>query len=343
MKNKYLYNQKNKNELIKHINNEPFKRVTCSFYKYIPMDKLKELRDELYLKWNALGILGRIYIANEGINAQMSIPEHSIDAFKSQLFSYEKFRGTPLKIAIYEGLSFLKLTIKIKNEIVAYKIPENEYDMSKTGEHLNYQEFNKAIDEGATVIDMRNYYESQIGKFKNAVIPDVETSMELLPEIKKMLKNEKNEKILMYCTGGIRCEKASAYLIYHGFTDVNQLKGGIIQYANDSKKDNVPSKFIGKNFVFDRRLGEKITDDIIGFCHQCDAPEDSHTNCINQACHILFIQCKKCAKKYSRCCSKVCSDFIKLPKEEQKVLFKKGAVKFTAQKSSKIKPKLYTI
>ncbi len=340
MKNKYLYNQKNKEQLLNDLENENFERTTCSFYKYVKLDNLNELRDELFLKWSELKILGRIYLSFEGINAQLSIPNNNINIFKNYLSNNIFFKNIPLKFAVQDGLSFLKLVIKIKDEIVAYKIPDNQYNMDNVGKHLNYKEYNQAIDEGATIVDMRNYYEGEIGKFKDAIIPDVDNSRHLLPEVKRLLKNKKNEKILLYCTGGIRCEKASAYLIHHGFKDVNQLKGGIIQYANDINKNNETSKFIGKNFVFDHRLGEKITNDIISNCHQCENPADTHTNCLNQACHILFIQCKQCEKIYNGCCSNECSDFIKLPKEEQKELFKKGKIKFTAQKSDKIKPKL---
>ena len=190
---------------------------------------------------------------------------------------------------------------------------------------------------------MRNYYEGEVGKFKNAIIPDVDTSRELLPEVKNLLKGQENNKILLYCTGGIRCEKASSYLLHHGYNDINQLEGGIIKYAHDIKKNNEESKFIGKNFVFDQRLGEKITDDIISLCHQCNRPSNQHTNCQNQACHILFIQCELCSNKYNNCCSEKCFNFIKLPNEEQKTIFKSGKIKFTAQKSTRIKPKLHHI
>jgi len=343
MKIKDLYNQKNKKELLEDIHKEKFHRVTCSFYKYVNIKDTHTLRDELYVSWKSLKILGRIYISQEGINAQISIPENNFNSFKSNLYEYKIFSKIPLKLAVKEGLSFHKLTIKIKDEIVAYKVPENEYNMKKIGNHLDYKEYNKAIDEGATVIDMRNYYEGEVGKFENAIIPDVDTSRELLPEVKKLLKGQEDNKILLYCTGGIRCEKASAYLIHHGFKNINQLKGGIIQYANDIKKYNEQSKFIGKNFVFDHRLGEKITNDIISTCHQCKEKSDNHNNCKNQACHILFIQCNACKKKYKECCSKDCMDFIKLPKSKQKELFKSGKIKFTAQKSKRIKPKLFEI
>ena len=343
MKNKDLYNQKNKEELLKDLEKENFKRITLSFYKYIELDNLEELRHGLFLEWNELNILGRIYLSIEGINAQISIPEYNVDLLKRSINNNLVLKDVPLKFAIQDGISFLKLTIKIKDEIVAYKIPTNEYNMNKIGKHLNYKEYNKAINDGATIVDMRNYYEGEVGKFEGAITPDVDTSMELLPEVRDILQGQEDDKILLYCTGGIRCEKASAYLIHHGFKDINQLQGGIIQYANDIKKNNEKSKFIGKNFVFDYRLGERITDDVISKCHQCKEPSDNHTNCVNQACHILFIQCDKCLKKYNNCCSMECSDFIKLPKEEQREKFKKGEVKFTAQKSSRVKPKLYKL
>ena len=338
-----LYNKKNKEQLLNDLKEETFDRITVSFYKYTHLNNLDQLRDTLYENWAKLKILGRIYIANEGINAQISMPDYNIDIFKDYMSSYEQFKDLKYKIAVQEGLSFLKLAIKIKNEIVAYKIPANQYNMDKVGNHLNYKQFNKAIDNGAIIIDMRNYYEGEIGKFKDAIIPDVDRSQDLLPEIKKLLKNHKDDKVLMYCTGGIRCEKASAYLLHHGFKDVNQLDGGIVKYANDVKKHKVQSKFIGKNFVFDHRMAESITNDILSTCHICHNECDTHTNCSNQDCHILFIQCNKCSKKYNGCCSKKCSDFIELPREEQRKLFRSGEISFNAQKSSKTKPKLYEL
>ena len=337
---KELYNKKNIEDLKIDLQNEDFSRVTVSFYKYVELDDLEILRDDLYIEWRELNILGRAYIAREGINAQLSLPEEKLTLFMEKLNSRKPFIDIEIKTAIQEGESFYKLIIKVKKEIVAYKIPQDQYDMNIVGKHLSYKEFNEAINNGATVVDVRNYYEAEVGKFKNAIVPDIDRSEDLLPEIKRLLKGQKNNKVLMYCTGGIRCEKASSYLINHGFNDVNQLDGGIVKYANEINKNRVKSQFIGKNFVFDSRLGEDITNDIISNCHQCDNPADSHTNCLNQACHILFIQCMKCEKKYKGCCSKECSDFIKLPKEVQKDLFKKGEVKFTAQKSDKIKPKL---
>tara|TARA_Y100000590_G_scaffold428001_1_gene538846 strand:- start:531 stop:1589 length:1059 start_codon:yes stop_codon:yes gene_type:complete len=340
MPKEVLYNKKNKADLLNDLKNETFNRVTLSFYKYTKLNSLKEMRDDIYKHWTSFNILGRVYIAKEGINAQISIPENNLKKFRIHINSIKEFNNVPFKTAVEEGLSFLKLKVKIKNEIVAYNIDEAEYDISQVGEHLDYHEFNKAIDDGAIVIDMRNYYEGEVGKFENAIIPDVEKSNDLLPEIKQLLSKNKKNKIIMYCTGGIRCEKASSYLLKQGFEDVNQLKGGIIQYANDIKKHNVKSKFIGKNFVFDQRLGERITKDIISSCHICQNSCDTHTNCANQDCHILFIQCIHCKEKYNGCCSKKCKKFIALPRIEQQKLFKAGKIKFNSQKSNKIKPKL---
>ena len=272
----------------------------------------------MFIEFNKMKILGRIYIAEEGINAQISVPENKIIIFKEYIKNNKLFKNIDIKNAVEEGLSFFKLIIKIKKEIVAFNISKKEYNMNIVGQHLNYKEFHDAISKDATVIDMRNYYEGEVGKFENAIIPDVDKSKDLLPEVKKILKGKEKEKILLYCTGGIRCEKASSYLIHHGFKDVNQLDGGIVKYANDIKKNKIKSKFIGKNFVFDNRLGETITEDIISSCHQCSSPSNQHTNCSNKSCNILFIQCSECNRKYKNCCSKKCLDFSSLPIDVQK-------------------------
>lgn len=335
-----FHNKKNKQQLFKDLMNERFSRRTVSFYRYMALENINELRDDLYREWSALGILGRVYVANEGVNAQVSVPEPNWGKFKTTLSSREVFKNIPFKFAVKEGVSFIKLSIKIKKEIVAYNVPSNEYDMSKVGQHLNYQEYNTAIDNGAIVLDMRNRYEAEVGRFENAIVPDVDRSQELLVEAKRLLKGHEDDKILIYCTGGIRCEKASAYLKHHGFNDVNQLDGGIINYAHNVEKNNVESKFYGKNFVFDRRMGERVTSDVLSQCHQCGKSADTHVNCANEACHILFIQCLVCARKYMLCCSSKCAEFLQKPQDERKKLFKDKQVAFTAQLSDRIKPRL---
>ena len=343
-KKKHLYNKINSKELKLALANEPFERITASFYKYVDISVPNELRDELYELWNKMGVFGRIYIADEGINAQVSIPQPNWEIFKKSVLSNDLFRGIIIKKAIQEGSSFYKLKIKVRKELVAYDVPKESFDMRKVGKHLTASDYNLAIEsKDSTVVDMRNYYESEIGRFENAIIPDVETSKELLPEVKKLLKGKENEKILLYCTGGIRCEKASSYLIKNGFNDVNQLQGGIIQYAHEIKSNNMESKFRGKNFVFDDRLGERITDDVLSFCHICGESCDDHTDCKNDACHILFIQCEKCNKIYDGCCSKECQNFAALPIEKQKKL-RKDPEKMISRTffDSRIKPRMDT-
>ena len=341
MKKEILYNKKSREILLKELEKESFKRITGSFYRYINIKDLEEFRDKLYKEWSALNIYGRIYIAEEGINAQFSCPEHNWKSFKNNLQSHENLKEIPIKIAIEDGESFYKLTIKIKDEIVAYGLSADEYDMQITGQHLSAKLFNEKLNnKNSLVVDMRNYYESEVGHFKNAIIPDVDTSRDLLPEVKKLLKGHEEDEILLYCTGGIRCEKASSYLINSGFQNVNQLKGGIIQYTRDVQKEGLGSKFIGKNFVFDARLSERVTEDILSFCHQCGVPADQHLDCGNDACHILFIQCEKCNVKYENCCSKECQDFASLPIEEQRVLRKDPkTIVSKARYSSRLKPK----
>lgn len=319
---KALHNRVNRRELKERMKNDPVKRVTLSFYRYAHIPDPQSFRNELYRWWDALGVLGRTYMAQEGINAQISVPEANFEQFKTLMNSYEIFRGMRLNIAVEaEGKSFFALIIKVKDKIVADGITDPTFDPSQTGTHLNAEAWNKACEEpGVVIVDMRNHYESEVGHFENAITPDVTTFREELPLVADLLANQKDKKILMYCTGGIRCEKASAFMKYKGFENVFQLEGGIIEYDRQVKAKGLKNKFIGKNFVFDERLGERISPDVIAHCHQCGQPNDTHTNCANLYCHILFIQCETCRDKYAGCCSDKCRDFHALPEEEQKRL-----------------------
>lgn len=315
-----LYNKYDKETLRRKLMQENFHRITLSFYRYVILDNLQELRDEMYKDLSNLSVLGRIYIAQEGINAQISVPEPEWEKFMAYLDSSNFFKGVDLKIAIEDdGKSFYKLIVRIRHKIVADGLDDKSFDVTNVGKHLSAKEFNDAMDMPDTVVvDMRNHYESEVGHFKNAVLPDADTFRQELPIVLDYLKDKKEKKILLYCTGGIRCEKASAFFRHHGFEDVNQLNGGIIHYARQVKAEGLESKFIGKNFVFDDRLGERITDEIISVCHQCGEASDRHINCANDACHLLFIQCESCAEKMSGCCTPACKDIVSLPIEEQR-------------------------
>ena len=337
------HNRVDKQLLKKRLAEESIQRTTLSFYRYVILTDPQQLRDELYAEWAALGVLGRIYLAREGINAQLSVPTSNFERFTQQLYDRPAFKDVPFKIAVEDdGKSFYKLAVKVRSKIVADGLDDNAFDVTNVGKHLSAAEFNAALDEKDTlVVDMRNHYESEIGHFEGAITPEADTFRQELPMVAEMLKDNKDKKLLLYCTGGIRCEKASAYLRHQGFKDVNQLYGGIIQYAREIKEKGLPSKFKGKNFVFDERLGERISDEIISHCHQCNALADTHVNCANPDCHLLFIQCPSCQEKMKGCCSEKCMEIIALPIEEQRKL-RKGKLRNDAHAvyKSRLRPKL---
>jgi UPF0176 protein len=318
-----LYNKLSSKEREQIIEQAGEERFTLSFYKYHQLKNPKEFRDYLFLNWNKLDVLGRINVAHEGINAQLSVPAKKFEEFKTFLDSIDFLKDVRLNIAIeHYDKSFLKLKIKVRPKIVHDGLNDATFDVTNKGIHVDAKKFNELIENPNTVlVDMRNHYESEIGHFKNAVTPDVDTFRQSLDIIEEDLKDHKEDKdLVMYCTGGIRCEKASAYYKHKGFKRVYQLEGGIIEYARQVKDKDLENKFFGKNFVFDDRRSEKISDDVIAKCHQCGTPCDTHVNCANDGCHLLFIQCEDCAKKMDGCCSEQCQEIVHLPYEEQKSL-----------------------
>jgi len=337
-----LYNTLSAEERAELIDQAGKQRLTLSFYAYAKIENPKQFRDDLFIAWNKLDALGRTYVAKEGINAQMSIPAENMEAFRETLEVYEFMQNIRLNVAVeQDDHSFLKLTIKVRDKIVADGLNDETFDVTNIGVHLKAAAFNEILDNPNTiVVDFRNHYESEIGHFKGAITPDVETFRESLPIITEQLKEFKEDKnLVMYCTGGIRCEKASAYFKHQGFKNVFQLEGGIINYAKQIKEENIESKFIGKNFVFDHRLGERITDDIVSQCHQCGKPCDNHTNCENEGCHLLFIQCDECKSALENCCSSECQEIIHMPLVEQVKMrrgVKNGNMIFRKGKSDKL-------
>lgn len=319
-----LHNRISQKELKRLLYEETEPRTTLSFYQYAHIDDPKATRDDLYKELDALKVFGRIYIAHEGINAQVSVPAVNFEAFKNYLETIDFLKGLRLNIAVdNDGKSFWVLKIKVRHKIVADGIHDPNFSMDKKGKYVDAEKFNElAHDPNTIIVDMRNHYEYEVGHFEHAIEIPSDTFREQLPMAVNMLKENKDKNIIMYCTGGIRCEKASAYMLHHGFENVFHLEGGIINYANSVKENGLENKFRGKNFVFDDRLGEKIGEEIISKCHQCGKPEDTHTNCKNDGCHLLFIQCDDCAEKYKGCCSQECLDVYLLPLEEQKELRK---------------------
>ena len=314
-----LRNIYDKQTLAKKIQEEKIPRVEISFYKYFPITEPQEFRNFLYKNLFEISTLGRIYIAKEGINAQISIPETNIDSLREFLDTIPELKDIRLNFAISSKQdAFLKLTIKVRKKIVHDGIEDQTFHPENSGTHLKPLEFHHALSDPETiVVDMRNNYEWEVGYFENAILPDADTFREELPMVENLLKDKKDKKILMYCTGGIRCEKASAYMKWKGFTNVFQLEGGIINYANEIKKQGLESKFIGKNFVFDERLGESVTEHVLGKCYTCETPTNDHTDCANDACHALYLQCSACKEKFENCCSEDCQTVLHLDAEKQ--------------------------
>jgi len=337
-----LYNRINGLVLKEKMRSNPEARITISFYKYHRIQEPQAFRDELYRGMEALKVLGRIYLAHEGINAQVSVPKESLEAFRSYLDTIPFLQKIRLNTAVEDnGKSFFKLKILVRKKIVADGLNDESFDVTNSGVHVNASEFNTLAEDPDTVIfDMRNHYESEVGHFRNAICPDVDTFREELQVAEDLMKGQEHKNLLMYCTGGIRCEKASAWMKHKGFKNVFQLDGGIIEYARQVKSQGLENKFIGKNFVFDERLGERITHEIISVCHQCGSPSDDHTNCRNDGCHLLFIQCPACAEKMNGCCSDDCREIIALPADQQKEIRKginKGRQVFKKGRSEKIR------
>jgi UPF0176 protein len=325
-----LWNTLNKEELEAKWREIGYKFVTISFYHYAKIPNPQLFRDHLFQQWSKIDVVGRTYVATEGINAQIAVPINHLNQFRKELYEIDFLNNIRLNIAVDDAeaeFPFLKLKIKVRNKILADGLEDESFDVTNKGKHLDAEEFNALTSDPNTIlIDFRNHYESEVGHFKDAILPDVDTFRESLPYIEEeYLKGNEAKNLVMYCTGGIRCEKASAWFKHRGFKNVHQLEGGIIKYANDCKEKGIENKFIGKNFVFDERRGERISDDVIAVCHQCGNPADTHTNCANDACHLLFIQCDACKAKLENCCSDDCQSSIHLSAEEQKAL-RKGKV-----------------
>ena len=314
-----LRNLLSREDLQARLDAETEPRTTLSFYRYAHIADPQTFRDECYARWSELGVLGRIYVAHEGINGQLSVPASRLEAFREALYSVPFLKDTRLNIAIEaRAKSFLKLIVRVRPKIVADGLDDATFDVTKRGRHLDARQVNELLEKDDTiVVDMRNHYESAVGYFEGAIRPELTNFRDILPVVEELLKDKKDREIVMYCTGGIRCEKASAYYLHRGFERVSMVDGGIIEYARQCEREGLEKKYVGKNFVFDERLGERITEDVVSHCQQCGRPSDRQLDCANKACHILFIQCDSCAAEYHDCCSAECRDFTQLPVEEQ--------------------------
>lgn len=315
-----LHNRVSRKELKQRVIADPTPRTTISFYRYVRIEDPASFRNTIYRVFDRIGVLGRVYVAQEGINAQISVPTERVDDFRRALDAISELQNLRLNIAVQDdGKSFFVLDIKVRRKIVADGIEDPNFQVDSVGKYLSAKTFNElAADPNTILVDMRNYYEYEVGRFKGAIEVPSDTFREQLPMAVSMLSDRKDHNIVMYCTGGIRCEKASAFLLHHGFQHVYHLEGGIIHYVNQVREQDLPNLFVGKNFVFDDRLGERITPDVLAQCHCCGSPADTHVNCANDACHLLFIQCDSCRAEREGCCTAACQQQLRLPEEERK-------------------------
>lgn len=315
-----LHNRVSRRELKIRAQADNTPRQTISFYRYTPISDPVSYRNHWYTRLKEMGVYGRIYMAGEGVNAQISVPVQNLDGLRHFLENEPGFSQIRLNLAVEDnGHSFFVLDIKVREKIVADGITDPAFDMSNKGRYVDARQFNMLTDDPDTVVvDMRNYYEFEVGHFVKAIEVPSDTFREQLPMAVDMLSDNKDRNIIMYCTGGIRCEKASAWMLHRGFKNVFHLEGGIINYVKQVREMGLENKFLGKNFVFDDRLGERISPDVLAHCHICGKDCDTHVNCASDACHLLFIQCDECRREMEGCCSDACRDYMRLPEQERR-------------------------
>ncbi|MCB1106777.1 MAG: rhodanese-related sulfurtransferase [Chlamydiia bacterium] len=281
----------------------------------------------------SLDAMGRIYLNEGGINAQMSVSEGDSESFYDWLF--ESYPGTDVKVHYYKEHAFPKMTVKYREQLAAMDRP---FDLSMGGEHISSEKWAKMIeerDEDTIILDVRNDYEWEVGHFEGTEKPEFNTFREFpkyIEELKEK-RDPKRTKVMMYCTGGIRCELYSCLVKEQGFEKVYQLDGGIIKYGQEEGNKH----WKGNLFVFDDRLVVPINDDeeneVISQCHHCQTKTDTYYNCANMDCNKLFLSCLCCAEKMKGCCSNECIEaprrrpfeVTKTPKPFRKLPFEEKA------------------
>jgi len=284
------------------------------FYKYLELDNLEVLEGELLLKAKSIGLLGKILIAHEGINGCFSGDDDAVEEYMNFLTSDNKLGDIEFKISHTDKHSFKKMFVRIRNEIIAFN---QDVSLKNKAPYIEPEELKTLLEQEAVIlIDARNKYESRVGRFKGAITPNMDVFTGW-PEVVNNLKPFKDKLIVTYCTGGIRCEKASAYMVEQGFTNVKQLHGGIIGYGNEVGDKH----WEGKCFVFDKRGvvdidPEKQTLDISN-CRQCSLPCSNHHNCDRADCDEFVILCENCIELLESCCSKRCRNIVRFHPEER--------------------------
>lgn len=281
------------------------------FYLYTPIAYPKQIQ-----KWQqrlcvSLGLTGRVLIAHEGINATLGGTEEALEQYKIELLAHELFGAVDVKESAGSAAAFPRLAVLVKKEIVHLGIDPDQLKPGAGGRHLSPQEAHALMEqapENLVILDARNNYESRIGLFEGAITPDIKNFRDFPEYIDKNLEQFRDKQVLMYCTGGVRCERASTYLKEKGIAqDVMQITGGIHRYAEEYPQ----GFFKGKNYVFDNRIALPVTDDIIGRCATCDVPYDTYSNCVSTSCNEQIILCPSCLEASAMTCSEHCCQQVK--------------------------------
>jgi UPF0176 protein len=279
------------------------------FYKYVTINDPEVLRDSIRAQAQVLGLRGRCLVAEEGINGTVEGELDATELFVEWLLSDPRFDDISMKRSEGTGAAFSKLVVKARQEIVGTRFPKEIDPRIQTGKHLTAQQLRAWYEQGEdfVVIDMRNDYEFKSGHFRNSINPELENSRDL-PEALPKLAPYTKKKVVTVCTGGVRCEKMSAYLLANGFTDVHQLQDGMHGYM-----EKYPGKdFDGTLYTFDKRLTMDFGGDrtIIGKCYVCSAQTEQYTNCANNFCHRHFLACDNCLVSTGSTCSKECTEKV---------------------------------
>ncbi len=274
------------------------------YYCYTNIEDPEVFRKEHHLFCIQNNLLGRIIIAKEGINGTISGLKSDCEKYMSHLHADPRFAHTEFKVEPYESHAFQKLNVRIKDEIVHSGL-KNIDPTKKTGEYLEPKDFKKLKDEkDVVIVDVRSNYENNVGKFKGAITFDINNFRDF-PEKVSELEQYKDKKVITYCTGGIKCEKASAYLLEKGFKNVYQLHGGIIKYGLEEGGED----FEGKCYVFDNRVVANVNSvnpTVISKCHICGTDCDRMVNCANPECNKHIPICENCAEEMEGACSEKC-------------------------------------
>ncbi len=280
------------------------------YYKYVFIQYPNAL-----MKWHRelctqLELTGRIVLAHEGVNATVGGSQEHIEQYKEAVSKHPLFGGIDFKESPGDAGYFPRMRIVVKNEIVHLGIDPTAVTTHTTGIHLKPSQVHELIQrkpKDLVILDARNEFESKVGKFTDAITPPIQHFRELPAYIDNNLEQFKDKEVLMYCTGGIRCERASAYLNLKGVAkQVYQIEGGIARYIEQYPDGH----FRGKNYVFDGRVTVKVNNDILSSCELCATTCDEYNNCLNASCNKHFICCKQCSIKYGNCCSANCQELL---------------------------------